>query len=147
MSRRAQIRMTQDEVAAFLAAGRTLHMATIGPDGAPHLVPMWYALLDGRLAMWAYAKSQKVVNLRRDPRVTCLLEAGDGYDELRGVQLRGQAEIVDDYEVVVRVGEAIYERNRGPIDEAARAGIAQEGRKRVAIYVDPERIASWDHAK
>lgn len=139
--------MTQDEVAGFLNAGRTLHMATIGPDGAPHLVPMWYALLDGRLAMWAYAKSQKVVNLRRDPRVTCLLEAGERYEELRGVQVRGRAELVEDYDFVVRVGEAVYARNRGPLDDAARAGVAQEGRKRVAILIDPQRVASWDHGK
>lgn len=146
-SRRQQIRMNDDEVASFLAAGRTLQIATNGADGFPHLVPMWYAVLDGRLTTWSYGKSQKVVNLRRDPRITCLVESGDCYEELRGVQVRGRAELVDDPATVLRVGEAIYERYRGPADDTARAGIAREGAKRVAVVVHPERIVSWDHAK
>jgi PPOX class probable F420-dependent enzyme len=147
MSRRQQIRMTDEEVADFLAAGRTLQVATIGPDGAPHLVPMWYAPLDGRLAFWTYAKSQKAVNLRRDPRITCLVEAGERYEELRGVLIRGRAEVVEDAQVVQRVGELIYERHRGPLTDEARAGVAWEGRKRVAVIVEAERIVSWDHRK
>ena len=139
--------MTEAESAAFLAAGRTVQLATIDRDGRPHLVPMWYAVVDGRLAMWSYAKSQKVLNLRRDPRLTCLVEAGDRYDELRGVSVRGRAKIESDPAVVQRVGEAIYERHRGPLTDEARAGVAHEGRKRVAIFVEPERVVSWDHAK
>ena len=139
--------MTEAESAAFLAAGRTIQLATIDRDGRPHLVPMWYAVVDGRLAMWSYAKSQKVLNLRRDPRLTCLVEAGDRYDELRGVSVRGRAKIESDPAVVQRVGEAIYERHRGPLTDEARAGVAHEGRKRVAIFVEPERVVSWDHAK
>ena len=146
-SRRQQIRMSDDEVAAFLASGRTLQIATNGRDGFPHLVPMWYAVLEGRLTTWSYAKSQKVVNLRRDPRITCLVESGDRYEELRGVQVRGRVELVEDPEVVRRVGEAIYERYRGPVDDNARAGIAREGAKRVAVVVHPDSIVSWDHAK
>jgi PPOX class probable F420-dependent enzyme len=147
MSRREQIRMTEAETSAFLAAGRTLHLATIDPDGRPHLVPMWHVVIDGQLAMWAYAKSQKVVNLRRDPRLTCLVEAGERYDELRGVSVGGWARIESDPDVVQRVGEAIYETHRGPLTDEVRAAVAHDGRKRVVIFVEPERVVSWDHAK
>ena len=80
---RERIRMTDGEVAEFLAGERTLQLASIGPDGAPHLVPMFFGLIDGRIAMWTYAKSQKAANLRRDPRLTCLVETGSQYGELR----------------------------------------------------------------
>ncbi len=111
MSQRDQIRMTEQEIAQFLAQGRTLSVATINPDGAPHLVAMWYALIDGKIAFWTYRKSQKAANLRRDPRLTCMLESGDAYEELRGVQIHGVARLIEDAEQVREVGEAIYRRN------------------------------------
>jgi len=103
MSQRDQIRMTEQEVARFLEQGRTLSVATINPDGAPHLVAMWYALIDGKICMWMYAKSQKALNLRRDPRITCMMEAGATYGELRGVQMRGQATLVEEVARVRRL--------------------------------------------
>lgn len=140
--------MTDDEVGAFLAQGRTLHLATINRDGTPHVVAMWYTLIDGRPAVWTYAKSQKVENLRRDPRVTVLVEDGDSYEVLRGVQLRGRAELHDDSGYVQRVGEAIFERyNDAPLDDGVRAAVARQSAKRVAVVVDPDRVASWDHRK
>src|SRR5438445_9595742 len=135
MSRREQIRMTEAESAAFLAAGRTVQLATIDRDGRPHLVAMWYAVVDGRLAMWSYAKSQKVLNLRRDPRLTCLVEAGERYDELRGVQIKGKAVIRDDPETVQQLGEAIWVRYTGPLNESTRPMVEAQARKRLASCV------------
>jgi PPOX class probable F420-dependent enzyme len=149
MSRRDQIRMTDDEVRALLDEQRTLQVASINRDGTPHLVAMWYGLLDGgELAFWTYGKSQKVFNLRRDPRVTCLVEAGDTYEELRGVSITGTGVVSEDREAVMRVGEAVYaQRNTGPLDDAAREGIRYAGAKRVAVTVRADKVVSWDHRK
>ena len=146
-SLRERIRMTDDEAAEFLATERTVQVASIGPDGTPHLVPMWFAVIDGRIAFWTYAKSQKALNLRRDPRITCLVEAGDSYGELRGVSITGRADIADDYETVFDVGAAVYARYQGDMNHASRQGVENEARKRVAIFVNPEKVASWDHRK
>ena len=139
--------MTDAEVAEFLAAERTLQVASIGPDGVPHLVPMWFGLVGGRIAMWTYAKSQKAANLRRDPRVSCLVEAGDTYGELRGVSIVGRAELSDDYDTVYEVGETLYRRYQGDMSHASRAGVEAEAKKRIAIFVDPDKTVSWDHRK
>lgn len=148
MNRRELIRMTDEEVSAFLLEGRrTLQVATIARDGAPHIVAMWYALIEGEVAFWTYAKSQKAMNLRRDPRLACLVEAGERYDELRGVQLRGHATISEDRAVVQQVGEAMWERYTGPLDEAGRQAVALQGAKRVVIFVKPLQVISWDHRK
>src|SRR6266567_3259193 len=133
MSRRDQIRMNDEEIHAFLEEQRTLQVATIDHDGFPHLVAMWYTLIDNELAFWTYARSQKAVNLRRDPRLTCLVEAGERYDELRGVQIKGQAVIKDDRETVQRLGEAIWERYTGPLNEHTRPMVEAQAAKRVAI--------------
>ncbi len=108
MSRRNLINMTSEEIQAFLQEQRTLQVATIDHDGYPHLVAMWYVLHEGQVAFWTYARSQKAVNLRRDPRLTCLAETGQRYEELRGVQIKGQATIYDDRETVQRYGELIW---------------------------------------
>jgi PPOX class probable F420-dependent enzyme len=146
-SQRERIRMTDGEVAEFLATERTVQVASIGPDGTPHLVPMWFAVLDGRITFWTYAKSQKALNLRRDPRITCLLEAGDRYGELRGVTIAGRAEIADDYDTVFDVGAAVYARYQGDMTHESRKGVESEARKRVAVFVEPLKVASWDHRK
>ena len=147
MKRRNLISMTDEEVRAFLEEGRTLQVATIERDGTPHIVAMWYVLIDGEVAFWTYAKSQKTVNLRRDPRLACLVEAGEQYNELRGVQIKGHAVISDDGAVVQRVGEAIWQRYTGPLDESARQAVAIQGAKRVVIFVKPDQVVSWDHRK
>jgi PPOX class probable F420-dependent enzyme len=139
--------MTDEEVAEFLATERTLQVASIGPDGAPHLVPMWFAVVDGRIAFWTFAKAQKTLNLRRDPRITCLLEAGERYGELRGVSITGRVEIVDDYDTVFTVGAAVYARYQGDMSHASKAGVEAEAKKRVAVFVNAEKTASWDHRK
>jgi PPOX class probable F420-dependent enzyme len=146
-SQRERIRMTDDEVAEFLATEKTVQVASIGPDGTPHLVPMWFAVIDGRIAFWTFAKAQKTLNLRRDPRLTCLVEAGDSYGELRGVSITGRAEIADDYETVFDVGAAVYARYQGDMNHASRAGVEAEAKKRVAVFVTALKTASWDHRK
>jgi PPOX class probable F420-dependent enzyme len=146
-SQRERIRMTDAEVAEFLATEKTLQVASIGPDGTPHLVTMWFAVVDGRIAFWTYANSQKTVNLRRDPRCSCLVEAGDSYPELRGVSITGRAEIIEDYDTVLKLGEAVHTRYTGAMVDDSRAHLEAQARKRVAIVIEPVRTASWDHRK
>ena len=146
-SRRDQIRMSEEEVAAFLAEPHTLAVATLGRDGRPHLVAMWYGFLDGSLALWTYGKSQKVVNLRRDPRMTGMVETGGAYDQLRGVELLGRGVVVDDAEAVRAAGESVWERYMGPLDDEARDAVRQLGSKRVAVCLEVEEVVSWDHRK
>lgn len=147
LSRRQLIAMDEAEIAAFLAEQRLLQLATIDHDGWPHLVTMWYALLDGQIAFWTYAKSQKAVNLARDPRLTCLVEAGEEYQELRGVQIKGRAVTTGDYQTVQRVGLAVWERFVSPMDDGTRAMIDSQATKRVAVFVEPLEVTSWDHRK
>ena len=147
MKQRDIVKMTEDEIKAFLAEGRTLSVATIGGDGMPHLVAMWYVVLDDQIAFWTYGKSQKVVDMQRDPRLACMVETGEKYNELRGVQIRGEALITADPIIVQRVGEAISQRYNGPLDETSQQMVRLMGAKRVAIFVKPSQIISWDHRK
>lgn len=147
MSRRDQIRMSDEEIRSFLAEQYTLEVATIDHDGWPHLVAMWYVLIDGKITFWTYAKSQKAVNLRRDNRLTCLVETGVRYEELRGVQIKGRATIESDRETVQRIGEIIFERYTGPLNDNTRQVVAAQAPKRVIVTVEPEEIVSWDHRK
>jgi PPOX class probable F420-dependent enzyme len=148
MSRRDLIRMNDEEIRAFLEEQRTLQVATIDHDGWPHLVAMWYVLINDQIVFWTYAKSQKAVNLRRDARLTSLVEAGERYEELRGVQIKARAIINDDRETVQRVGEALYERYTGsPLSDATLQMVTAQAPKRVLIFVEPVEIVSWDHRK
>ena len=147
MSRREQIRMSDHEVAGFLRDRHTLQVATIGPTGHPHLVAMWYGFHGDQIAFWTYGRSQKVVNLRRDPKMTCMVEAGNDYAELRGVELVGTGRLLDDPAAIQAVGESVYERYTGEVDDNARTLVAAMGAKRVAVVLDAERVVSWDHRK
>jgi PPOX class probable F420-dependent enzyme len=147
MNRRDLIRMNDEEIRAFLEEQRTVQVASIDHDGWPHLVAMWYRLINDEVVFWTYAKSQKAVNLRRDARLTCLVEAGERYDELRGVQIKGQAIISDDRETVQRIGEAIWERYTGSLNDNTRQMVAAQAAKRVVVFVKPVEIVSWDHRK
>ena len=147
MSRRDQIRMSEDEIDEFLQGRHVMNVATLSKDGHPHLVAMWYGFLDGAPALWTYARSQKVLNLRRDPRLTCLAESGHAYDELKGVELVGRATIFEDQETVLAVGASVFDRYRGPFTDADRPLLARMSAKRVAVRIDASRIVSWDHSK
>lgn len=148
-NRRAMIVMTDAEVHAFLDNQRVLNVATLGPTGHPHLVAMWYALIDGKVQFWTFAKSQKIVNLRRDPRMTGLVESGDTYDDLRGVELVGTGRIIEDYDRILHLGMAVAERYGGAeaVSAAAASFIEAQARKRLVVEFEVARVVSWDHTK
>jgi PPOX class probable F420-dependent enzyme len=146
-SQRAQIVMTEAEIAEFLDRSRTMTVATVGPGGVPHLVAMWYAVVEGDIWIETKAKSQKVANIRRDKRVTCLVEDGDSYDVLRGVSIEGDAVIVTDPDQLHRLGVAVYERYQGPYTEELRPAVAAMMNKRVGVRIRAIRTRSWDHRK
>ena len=146
-NQRAQITMTDDEIATFIEQHRTATMATIGPTGTPHLVAMWYAVIDGTIWFETKSRSQKAVNLRRDDRISVLLETGNTYNELKGVSLEGRGVIVEDADALWAVGVNIWERYTGPYAEELRPFVELMLNKRVAVRVDVERVRSWDHAK
>jgi PPOX class probable F420-dependent enzyme len=139
--------MTDAEVAAFLEERRTMSMCTVNFDGSIHAVAMWYGFLEGAVAVETKAKSQKVQNLRRDPRMTCLFEAGHSYEELRGVELVGRAEIVDDPDRLWALGVSIFERYTGPYSEEMRPFVELMLHKRVVVKLHVERTVTWDHRK
>jgi PPOX class probable F420-dependent enzyme len=147
MSERGKITMSVVETADFLAANRKMQLATIGRDGAPHLVSMFYAVVDGRIAFWTYRSSQKALNMQRDPRVTCLVETGEDYFELQGVQVKGRVEIIDDPAEILRIGKEISARLRGVPTEGMDEYVAHTARKRLGYLVQPSRVSSWDHRK
>jgi PPOX class probable F420-dependent enzyme len=142
---RASIRMDDAELAAYLADRRILTVASHSADGTIHLVPMWFVPEPGgSLAMWTNARSQKAVNLRRDPRVTALAESGEDYFELRGVSVVGRAELVEGVDAVLAIGRSVAERYSL---DAPPEFLQYQATKRVGIRIVPERITSWDHAK
>jgi PPOX class probable F420-dependent enzyme len=147
VNQRAQITMTDDEIEEFVRSSRTMTLASVGPTGHPHLVAMWYGLVDGAPCFETKAKSQKVQNLRRDPRISCLVEDGDVYEELRGVALEGTAEVIEDAAFLWQVGLSVYERYYGPYTDEAKPIVEFMLNKRVAVRVNVERIRSWDHRK
>ena len=144
---RAKIVMTDDEIAQFIERSRTATFATVSATGAPHLVAMWYAVLDGEVWFETKAKSQKAVNLRRNPTVTVMVEDGLTYDTLRGVSIEGRGEIVDDPDVLLRVGISVWERYTGPYTDEMRPFVDQMMNNRIAVRVVPKRVRSWDHRK
>jgi PPOX class probable F420-dependent enzyme len=147
VKQRREIAMSPPEVAAFLAERRAATMCTQNWDGSIHAVAMWYGFLDGRLAVQTKAKSQKARNLERDPRMTCLIQAGERYEELRGVELVGRAMLVDDADRLFSVGASVFDRYVAPYTEEMRGVVEAMLRKRVAFVLDVERTVSWDHRK
>ena len=144
---RAKIVMSDGEIAEFIERSRTATMATVLPSGRPHLVAMWYAVLDGEIWFETKAKSQKAVNLRRDPTVTVMIEDGLTYDTLRGVSIDGHAEIIDDPETNLRVGISVWERYTGPYTDEMKPFVDQMMNNRISVRVVPSRMRSWDHRK
>lgn len=149
MRPRERLRMTAEEVAAFLAECSKCQFASLDADGTPHVVPVNYVPWgDGGIAFWADPGSQKVVNARRDRRVTCLVERGSRVRDYQGVQIKGEAEVVEDQAVVQAIGAAFLERVP-PDRRTDRVVAATEelGRQRIAVVVTPRRVISWDHTK
>jgi general stress protein 26 len=140
--------MSAEEVAAFLDEQRVVVCGTIGPRGWPHLMPLWYVIRAGQLWAWTYAKSQKARNLERDARATLQVEAGELYEELRGVMIEARTVIHREAEEVVELGHEIYERHGGSaLGEAFTDVVRAQASKRVALQFVPQRVASWDHRK
>ena len=146
-NQRAQIHMSDDEIDSFLRTSRSMTMATIGPSGVPHLIAMWYGILDGKVVLESKAKAQKVTNLRRNPTMSILVEAGETYDQLRGVQIAGTATIVEGLDAMWPAGVAIFERYNGPYTPERAAGVKAMLHKRVIVMLQPIRVTSWDHRK
>ena len=140
--------MSEIEVVDFLDAQRIVTCATVGRNGWPHLMPLWYVVRDGEVWAWTYRKSQKVRNLERDPRATIQIESGTRYEELRGVMIESDPVIHRGTEEVAQVGREIFERHGTgvAVDEFIDVVRAQAA-KRVALQFVPRRVASWDHRK
>jgi PPOX class probable F420-dependent enzyme len=146
-NQRAEIVMSHDEIVDFIEQQRTCTMATVGPGGVPHLVAMWYGVVDQQIWFETKGRSQKVVNLRRDPTISVSIEAGHTYDTLRGISIEGRGVIVEDPDVLWKVGVSVFERYNGPYTEDMKPFVEVMLNKRVAIRVDVDRIRSWDHSK
>jgi len=144
---RGQIVMTDEEITEFVARSRTGTMATVGPGGQLHLVAMWYGILDDDIWVETKVKSQKVVNIKRDPTVSFMIEDGMTYDSLRGVAFEGVAEIHDDPDTIFAVGVSVWERYNGPYTEDLRPAVDMMMNKRVAVRIRANRVRSWDHRK
>jgi PPOX class probable F420-dependent enzyme len=147
MKQRDRVAMTEPEAAALLAASRKLQLATLNADGSVHLVTMFYAMVDGQIAFWTYRASQKARNLARDPRVTCLVETGEEYFDLRGVQVQGKVRCVEDPDGVLGIGRRIAAGMPDALAGALDDYVAHTARKRLGYLVQPRRVVSWDHRK
>ncbi|MGA7417722.1 MAG: pyridoxamine 5'-phosphate oxidase family protein [Acidimicrobiales bacterium] len=147
IKQRDLVKMTPAEVDAFIHERRPMTMCSINHDGSIHAVAMWYGFLEGAVAVETKAKAQKAQNLLRDPRLTCMFEDGDYYEELRGVELVGRAEVVDDPGRMFDLGVSVFERYYSPYTEDLRPFVETMLHKRVVIKLQVERVVSWDHRK
>ena len=148
-SSRSSVKMGEEEIEQFLRANMKVQIATVGPDGAPHLTTLFYVMVDGQMFFWTYGRSQKIQNLRRDPRITCLVEDGEDYFELRGVTIQGKARLVEEYDDIRALGARVAKRMAGNVDlgDFGDEIVDKQARKRVGIVVEPVKVASWDHHK
>ena len=148
-SKRDQIKLSEEEVAAFLAQERVMNVATYGPDGWPHLTSLWYVMRGVDPWIWTYAKSQKVKNLERDDRATTLVESGSEYSELKGVMLKTRAHIERDTDKIIDFAEELFEKYQGtqPGAEGMRDALRGQAVKRVAIRFEVVETVTWDHSK
>ncbi|MBU6267159.1 MAG: PPOX class F420-dependent oxidoreductase [Sphingomonadales bacterium] len=145
---RDMVRMSPAEVEDFLRGAHSLQVATLNADGSPHLTTVWFALHDGAILFETYGKSQKIVNLKRDPRIAVLAEAGTTYDALRGVSINGRAEVIEAQPGRTALMEVLVAHHfAGQTAEQVRATAAKMAEKRVVVRVVPEKTMSWDHRK
>ena len=143
-ARRDQIRMSEEETRAFLAEQMVMTVGTVGPNGRPHLMPLWYVPHGDVLTGWTYAKSQKTKNLERDPRATVQVETGVQYHELRGVMMECDVELDRDAKPY---GLELFRRYAGTLDDDVTAMVEKQAPKRVGLRFSPTRVVSWDHSK
>ena len=126
-----------------------MNIATNGPSGHPHLVAMWFSMIDGKPVFWTFGKAQKVLNIRRDARITALVETGEEYNELRGVELVGTARLVEDHADIVRIGALVAQKYNGDIAVGPEGMefIGTQAHKRIGVVIDVEKTVTWDHTK
>ena len=146
-NQRGQVVMSHDEIVEFLHQQRSSTVATYGAQGQIHLVGMWYAVRESTIWIETKSKSQKVVNLRRDPRMSFLVEAGHTYDQLRGVAMEGTGVVIEDPDVVWDVCVDIFERYNGEYSEEMKPFVEFMAKNRVVVRLDVDRVRSWDHRK
>lgn len=147
-SRRGQIALTEEEQEQFLREGWTLQVASVGPGGFPHLVAMWYVIDNGLVTFTTFGKSQKVLNLRRDAKISVMLESGRSYSELRGVVIEGHAQITEDTAETARVMGLVNAKYNGiPVPTETPEAALKVASKRVVIRIQPVDVYSWDHSK
>ena len=139
--------MSDDEIDGFLHERQTMNIATFNHDQTIHLVAMWYGFYEGKPAFETFTKSQKILNLRRDDRITTLVEDGDAYEKLRGVELVGRGEVIDDKDILRQIAASVVQRYMGVSGADADAAAEMLMNKRSAVVIHPERIVSWDHSK
>lgn len=152
MSRRDQIRMTEDEVREYLGGQKVINVASVGPSGRPHLAPLWYFPHEDGVATWTYGTSQKAKNFRRLPEATVLVEDGDSYEKLRGVSFEADVQIVEDLDEVTRMGTTLMQRYSGgkpgdAVPDELAQFIGRQAGKRIGLIFHPSKVASWDHTK
>lgn len=146
--RRELVSMNETEMWDFLESQKSIQVATLNKDGSPHLTTLWFAVLDGKIVLETFTKSQKVVNLKRDPRIAVLVESGEQYDQLRGVSINATAELVSDVDRVHELHMAVLRRNTPEIpDDVLEKATASMAAKKTAILIGPESVMSWDHTK
>ena len=150
-SRRKQIEMTEFERAAYIEDAHTLIIVSNGNNGFPHPMPMWFAVEDdGSLLCTTFTKSQKVLNWRRDPKASLLIESGEAYAELRGVVIYADTEIIEDTESVVDALVKINSKGRN-LDsiqiQTLRTSVASTANKRILLKFKPNKYVTWDHTK
>ncbi|GAA3519898.1 pyridoxamine 5'-phosphate oxidase family protein [Nocardioides daeguensis] len=151
-SGRDKVKLSEEEVQGLLEENLKVQVAANGVAGFPHLTTLFYVVRDGKIAFWTYGRSQKILNLERDPRVTALVEDGTDYFELRGVSIEGRAEIVRDHDTILEIGSAVATRMVGAdsfesLGEIGMKAVEKQATKRVGVVIHPERVASWDHRK
>ena len=153
---RKDISMSEAELPEFLSEGqKSLQVASNDPDGYPHLVPMWFVVEDGKIVFRSFSKSQKILNLRRDPNLTVLVEEGTGYTELRGAMVKGEANLVDDADYCLDLYVALANRYAflagvepgATPEEEVREYFAGCAAKQTAVVVEPVEVVSWDYRK
>lgn len=147
MNKQSQIRMTPEEQDEFLTRARTMVLCTVDKDGYPHAVAMGYMVKDGCIYMTSYRKAQKVVNIRRNPKVAVMVESGTAYDQLKGVMIRGRCEIIDAPDEVWKIMREIRTFQEGGVPPPADAVVQARAQKRSVLKIIPEKVASWDHSK
>lgn len=147
-SRRGAIGLTEEEQQKVLEESWTLQVASNGPKGFPHLVAMWYVVIDGKIHFTTFGKSQKILNLRRDPKISCMLESGKGYAELKGLVIEGEAELLEDTPFTAKVMGLVGAKYNGiPVPTETPEAALKVASKRVVVKINPVDIYSWDHSK